>query len=49
MTRLHAIAERLHHRVHQGTCTDMHPSVHQDHLQGFLKRAQLILDAEVSK
>jgi hypothetical protein len=45
MPRLYAIAEQLHQRVHQGTCADIYPSLHESQMRGFMKRAQAILDA----
>lgn len=39
---LERIAERLHERVHQGTCADMHPAIHAQHMIAFTKRARQI-------
>ena len=41
-TTLEHIAETLHQRVHQGTCADIHPAVHAQHMIGFAKRARQI-------
>lgn len=39
---INAIVTRLHERAHQGTCADMHPLIHAQHMRGFRRKAQLI-------
>lgn len=40
--RIEQIAERLHQRVHQGSCADMHPIEHARHMRAFAVRARQI-------
>lgn len=47
--RLVAIAEQIHDKRHQGTCADMDPRVHRDHMAGIYRRAAAILEAERSR
>jgi len=45
--RRNAIAARIHKKRHKGwNCEDMHPVVHQAHLKGFAKAAELIVEKE---
>ena len=34
-----AIMQRLHFRIHQGTCADIHPLEHERHMRAFHARA----------
>jgi len=45
--RLNAIIETLHLKRHMGTCADMHPLVHAEHMVGIRNRALQILAAEL--
>lgn len=43
---LTALTNRIHAKRHAGwNCEDMHPAVHAQHMAGFRKKAQLILQA----
>jgi hypothetical protein len=37
------ITERLHQRIHQGSCADMNPVEHQRHMRAFALRARQIV------
>jgi hypothetical protein len=41
-----AIMQRLHFRIHQGTCADIHPLEHERHMRAFHARAIEIVEAQ---